>query len=648
MAIITPTPAGNSDLITQEYQKVIATSAGNANQVGNEIKTLLHISGSQGLVYDAAGGELTNVKNAEAYYLNNEGYFRLAKSNEVRFQGAKFQYALGLGDSFGNNYKDWIGQSEVKTKIYSKKLTILNWATPGYSLADLTTVLNAHINDYAYSVIFLQGGINDIIGDLTLTQVQNILLGMIATSVAAHPNAMIVLFTTPPFNGSAWWSSNRQSVQTAYNSWLRTYASTNGYYLIDIYDILNDPANNTYLLSAYDSGDHLHPTVAGGYTAIADNVEATIGDYIPAAPVNPASAGILHEKATSNLFTYSTRVSPSPFILNTLLATYDAEMGPDQKRMATLIYRNSAGSAIVGINATVTTQATGGGTVKGFFKAKEYSRFALAGRAGASSLGYSKIFDLSVPAAQGHETGFFTSDPEAYVITPLLNGWFFCAIYINDINFTRGDFIPLNAGTDRVYAGTVNDGMYIYEFTTCPGRDFSYPVHADGAPVTVPIDSHRIPLLANVNFPQSKGIAFIKVTPQFANSATAKSLLCTSSAATEFIHDNGSGEIAINDGTNTATTSGLGGWAVGDTLLIAACWDSNAGLMSVHASKNGGSWIDSANTTYDGAFPAGANFLLCNANTDSILINLIKIKSTTKSLSNAQTWAKNNAIYEAV
>jgi hypothetical protein len=176
--------------------------------------------------------------------------------------------------------------------------------------------------------------------------------------------------------------------------------------------------------------------------------------------------------------------------------------------------------------------------------------------------------------------------------------------------------------------------------------------HELGSYITSPIsgartiDSIKVPLSANVNFPQTKGIAFIKVTPQFANSATAKSLLCTSSAATDFVHDNGSGEIAINDGTNTATTSGLGGWAVGDILLIAAIWIIDT--MSIHVSKNGGAWVDSANATYDGAFPAGANLLLCNANTDSILINSIKIKSTTKSLADAQAWAKASAIYEAI
>jgi hypothetical protein len=176
--------------------------------------------------------------------------------------------------------------------------------------------------------------------------------------------------------------------------------------------------------------------------------------------------------------------------------------------------------------------------------------------------------------------------------------------------------------------------------------------HELGSYITSPIsgsrtiDSIKVPLSANVNFPQTKGIAFIKVTPQFANSATAKSLLCTSSADTDFIHDNGSGEIAINDGTNTSMTSGLGGWSAGDTLLIAAVWITDT--MSVHVSKNGGAWVDSVNATYDGAFPAGANFLLCNANPDSILINAIKIKSTTKTLDKAQVWAKNNAIYEAV
>jgi hypothetical protein len=204
-------------------------------------------------------------------------------------------------------------------------------------------------------------------------------------------------------------------------------------------------------------------------------------------------------------------------------------------------------------------------------------------------------------------------------------------------------------------AATLANPVFGFQIVTSGDAiDIDWVQHELGAYITSPIsgsrtiDSIKIPMSANVNFPQTKGICFFKITPQFANSATAKSLICTSSSATDFIHDNGSGEIAINDGTNTATTSGLGGWAVGDVLLGYACWDSSLSLMSIHVSKNGGAYADSANATYDGAFPAGANFLFFNANTDSILLNAIKIKSTTKTLAKAQVWAKNNAVKEAV
>jgi len=149
---------------------------------------------------------------------------------------------------------------------------------------------------------------------------------------------------------------------------------------------------------------------------------------------------------------------------------------------------------------------------------------------------------------------------------------------------------------------------------------------------------YRLPLSVPTNFSQTNGIALLKVYPKFPNSATAKSLVCTN-ATTDFIFDNGSGEIGLFDGTNTATTSGLTGWTGTDTIYISACWSTN--LMSIHASKdNGATWKISANTTYDGAFSIGANLLLCNLNTDTYLIELVNINSTIMTLANAQTWAK--------
>jgi hypothetical protein len=162
------------------------------------------------------------------------------------------------------------------------------------------------------------------------------------------------------------------------------------------------------------------------------------------------------------------------------------------------------------------------------------------------------------------------------------------------------------------------------------------------AEVTRAIDSISMPLSAAVNFVQSGGICFYKVKPRIASSATAKSLLCTNTT-TDYLSDNGSGGIALKDGVNTATAA-VSGWAGGDTLLIAAVWSGSS--MSVHCSKNSGAWVDSSDTTYDGAFPAGANFLFFNANTDAYQLLALKIFSTTKSFAEAQTWAKDNAASE--
>jgi hypothetical protein len=161
---------------------------------------------------------------------------------------------------------------------------------------------------------------------------------------------------------------------------------------------------------------------------------------------------------------------------------------------------------------------------------------------------------------------------------------------------------------------------------------------------TTTIDSIKMPLVANTNFPQSSGVCICKFIPQVANSAGAKSLLCTNSAATDFIYDNGSGEIALGDGTNVAVTSGLGGWAIGDYLLIVAIWNATESTMQVCVSKDGFNWKDSATAAYDGAFPVGANLTWCNGNIDSHLINFTQIHSTVTPLEKSKRWAKTKAI----
>jgi lysophospholipase L1-like esterase len=57
------------------------------------------------------------------------------------------------------------------------------------------------------------------------------------------------------------------------NAWIRTPGHFDA--VVDFDRVLADPAHPDQLLPAYDSGDHLHPSLAG-YRAMADAVPMTL------------------------------------------------------------------------------------------------------------------------------------------------------------------------------------------------------------------------------------------------------------------------------------------------------------------------------------------------------------------------------------
>ncbi len=77
-----------------------------------------------------------------------------------------------------------------------------------------------------------------------------------------------VLCTIPP--------DNEDGVSIAWvkelNTWIESYARSQGYGVIDFYALLNDPKNPGHMLKEYSSGDRIHPNDAG-YQAM--------GAYVP-------------------------------------------------------------------------------------------------------------------------------------------------------------------------------------------------------------------------------------------------------------------------------------------------------------------------------------------------------------------------------
>lgn len=76
--------------------------------------------------------------------------------------------------------------------------------------------------------------------------------------------------TLLPFEGSFYFTSEREAVRQAVNEWIRTNGRFDGF--IDFDRATRDPAAPGYLRSDLDSGDHLHPSDLG-YRTIAESIE---------------------------------------------------------------------------------------------------------------------------------------------------------------------------------------------------------------------------------------------------------------------------------------------------------------------------------------------------------------------------------------
>jgi lysophospholipase L1-like esterase len=76
-----------------------------------------------------------------------------------------------------------------------------------------------------------------------------------------------------PMGGSNYDSPVHEAARQTVNAWIR--AAGNFDAVIDLEAAVRDPANPTKLLAAYDSGDHLHLSVAG-YQKMADAIDLAL------------------------------------------------------------------------------------------------------------------------------------------------------------------------------------------------------------------------------------------------------------------------------------------------------------------------------------------------------------------------------------
>jgi len=124
-------------------------------------------------------------------------------------------------------------------------------------------------------VIVLEG-VNDIGGSRgTNTAVAQRLIEAYQKMIdLAHAKKMRIYGATIlPFGQSFYDSPAHETARQTVNEWIRTSGRFDG--VIDFDAVTRDPAKPTHLLSAADSGDHLHPSVRG-YQMMADAIDLAL------------------------------------------------------------------------------------------------------------------------------------------------------------------------------------------------------------------------------------------------------------------------------------------------------------------------------------------------------------------------------------
>jgi lysophospholipase L1-like esterase len=119
-------------------------------------------------------------------------------------------------------------------------------------------------------VIILEG-VNDIGGSKDPKVATDLITAYEQFINEAHAQKILV-YGVPilPFGGSQYDSNDHEAARQTVNKWIRTSGKFDA--VIDLDAAVRDPANPNKLLPAYDSGDHLHLSVAG-YQKMAEAID---------------------------------------------------------------------------------------------------------------------------------------------------------------------------------------------------------------------------------------------------------------------------------------------------------------------------------------------------------------------------------------
>jgi len=235
-----------------------------------------HQSGFQ-TNYSVSGNTVSSATLADAQ--TNGSYNYLSNVDVLApAEGAVVTLGASITDGYqtpSDANRRWPNDLAVRVVGANRVIGVLNQGISGDGVANAVTRFERDVlsQPNVKWVIFSDNAINDL-GNFdppAQTEVDQI-TGMIAKAHAA--GVKFLCSTLTPFQGASYWSSQKEQGRAAINAFIRgTNSGCDG--IVDQDSATHDPANPTQYLPSYDSGDHLHPNVAG-LQAIADSVDLTL------------------------------------------------------------------------------------------------------------------------------------------------------------------------------------------------------------------------------------------------------------------------------------------------------------------------------------------------------------------------------------
>lgn len=224
-----------------------------------------------------AAGDVTNPASAAAIALS--ATFAPIKSARPG------NLCVFLGDSVTAGSDDTAGNAHgeawpVYAAIISKQRIryVRNAGVPGNTTAQMLARFDTDVTPYAPTVVTLMCGTNDT-GVTSFATWQGQVQAIVAKIRGI--NAVPILCTMPP-NNLTTPTPDRKTLIVQWNAWLRLYAGAQGIPTVDMYSVLADPANGSYLAAYYNDGTH--PNAAGHAAMgqkLVDSITPILAPYGP-------------------------------------------------------------------------------------------------------------------------------------------------------------------------------------------------------------------------------------------------------------------------------------------------------------------------------------------------------------------------------